>query len=220
MNPAQWADLRGRRLAHFMWDELEKIGKQLMSPSPEEQQQAARSGAQAEEESPVQQALGNQIEKTEKNKARGFPILPAPPGYVFNPELQAFMPDMAQQGWMTEQQAAQAQNNQGYYQQGQQAQATQGAQAEADTQAAQRMQQLMAGQQQAPGGPQTPQTIAGGTQAADMQGGTPSMGEQGHPGVPQQTDVRTPPQEKVKEPSVKQPKAKSKGKTVTLKLSE
>lgn len=57
---------------------------------------------------PIAEILGTQVELLDTKRARGFPLLPAPPGYVFAPELQAYVPDMGD-GWMPQDEAEAAQ---------------------------------------------------------------------------------------------------------------
>ena len=120
---------------------------------------------------PVAEILGTEVETLDEKRARGYPIIQAPPGYVFNPDLSAFVPDMSQPGWMTEEQAAQAQNNQGWFQQGQQTQAADSAQTELD-QSVDAQAQDLAGQQQANQNAQMVQQVEAHKQLSKLQ--TPS----------------------------------------------
>lgn len=89
---------------------------------------------------PIAQVLGTEVERIDEKRARGYPIIAAPPGYIFNPELAAFVPDTSQPGWMPQDAAGVAQQNQGWYQQGQQDQVQGAAQQEADMQVDQQAQ--------------------------------------------------------------------------------
>lgn len=103
--------------------------------------------AEARGQDAIAEILGTEIESLDAKRARGYPIIQAPPGYAFNPDLSQFQPDPNQPGWMPEEEAAVAQQNQQMYQQGQQDQAQGAAQQELDTSIDQQAQQL-AGQQQ------------------------------------------------------------------------
>lgn len=134
-------ETRGRLLAQAMWTELEKIANDVTGQE-----------AGTEEPTPASGVVGAKIETKSEKEAKGTPILQPPPGYVFAPDLQAFVPDMNQPGWMPEQQAMQAQNNKGYYDAGAQDTVTQQAQQNLDGQVQQQadaaQQQQMAEQQQ------------------------------------------------------------------------
>ena len=105
--------------------------------------------AEARDQDAIAEILGTEIESLDAKRARGYPIIQAPPGYVFNPDLSQFQPDPNQPGWMPEEEAAVAQQNQQMYQQGQQDQAQGAAQQELDTSIEQQAQQLAGQQQQA-----------------------------------------------------------------------
>ena len=105
--------------------------------------------AEARDQDAIAEILGTEIESLDAKRARGYPIIQAPPGYVFNPDLSQFQPDPNQPGWMPEEEAATAQQNQQFYQQGQQDQAQGSAQQELDTSIDQQAQQLAGQQQQA-----------------------------------------------------------------------
>lgn len=139
------ADFKGRRLAHYMWDELEKIaesagpaaaqGEQqsgpLEGPSPEE--------VILEEDAPTHGVVASKVERLSDKKARGIPVLQPPPGYVYAPHLQSFVPDEQDPGWMQAEQAAEAAKAQTFYQKGQE---DLQAQQEVDAQAAQAAEQM------------------------------------------------------------------------------
>jgi hypothetical protein len=197
------ADLRGRRLAQYMWSELEKIAQ---GTGPVQQQGEQQSGALEgavqrevegdEEASPAHGIVASRVEQLSDKKARGVPVLEPPPGMVYAPELQAFVPDPNNPGWMQAEQAAEAAKAQTFYQQGQADLQAQQAQAELDQKAtveaqqmaaqgaAQEQQQMaeMAAQQQAPQAQmqaearemakQKAKSVAGGLQTpGDIMGG-------------------------------------------------
>lgn len=161
MNPAEYFDRRGRLVAQAMWSELEKIAQyttlaQANSAPPQAMpgsEAIGEGGAPTEESSPLAPIMGTRVEPLSAKQARGFPIVPAPPGYVFAPDLQAFVPDMSQPGWIPEEAVPAAMNNKGYYDQGAADQATAGAQDELDKNVAQTAdaaaQQAAADQQEA-----------------------------------------------------------------------
>ena len=94
--------------------------------------------------SPVAQIIGHEVQTTSQRRARSVPIVQAPGGYVFRPDLLKFVPDMRQPGWMPPPVAAQAQNNSGWHAQGAQEQQAQQVAQEAQQEA----QQIHATQQQ------------------------------------------------------------------------
>lgn len=142
------ADLKGRRLAQYMWSELEKIAQGM---GPVQQQGDQQSGALEgtvqrevegdEEASPAHGVVASRVEQLSDKKARGIPVLQPPPGMVYAPHLQAFVPDPNDPGWMAAEQAAEAAKAQTFYQKGQEDLQTEQAQAELDTQAATQVQQ-------------------------------------------------------------------------------
>lgn len=134
-------ELRARALIHHMWDELEKIANEGMPAETAEAMQAPQ------EEAPVQEVFGAQVLPIDKRKAHGTPILPPPPGYVYDAELQQFAPDPQTAGWITEAQAAVAESNQAHYAKGQQDAVQQSAQQQVDQQVEQQMQQAQMQQQ-------------------------------------------------------------------------
>ena len=104
-------DLRGRFLAQVFWTELEKIAN-VMSPQLMPMQQESKDEnieidtfEEEDKVSPVMGVIGTKIEKKEK-KTRAIPIHKPPPGYVFNPELQKFVPNLEMPGWMSATQGA------------------------------------------------------------------------------------------------------------------
>lgn len=133
---------------------------------------------------PAVKVLGASIEKLDERKAHSIPLVEAPPGYVYNPELRAFAPDPEDPGWLTSPEAMQAAENQAAYQQGASDAAQQGAAQEAQSaaqsslmgqeaqMAEEQMQQAQAQQGQQPGAgapqpgaavqaPPTPSSIVG-----------------------------------------------------------
>jgi hypothetical protein len=155
------ADLTGRRLAHFMWDELEKIAQAGMggASAPEAGGQQAAAGelegaiqreAEGEEEaSPAHGVVAARVEQLDDKKARGTPVIQPPPGFVYAPELQAFVPDQSNPGWMQAEEAAEAAKAKSFYDQGQSDLQNQQAQAELDQRAEAETQQAVAEQQMA-----------------------------------------------------------------------
>jgi hypothetical protein len=113
---------------------------------PPAQAEAEEIPVEEGEEPPAHGVLGARVEQLDKKKARGIPIIQPPPGFVYAPDLAAFVPDPSQPGWMTMLQAEAAQSNKGYYDQGQHDLLAGQAQANVDQQVDQ---QNMAAQQQA-----------------------------------------------------------------------
>ena len=119
--------------------------------------------------SPVAKIIGSSIEKLDDERAHGVPIVEPPPGFVYAPDLQAFIPNEDDPGWMTNPEAMAAEEKASAYQQGQMDTQQQSAQQEADTAAGQAMaeqqaammaqdQPMAPGQQPAaPGAAQVPQ---------------------------------------------------------------
>jgi hypothetical protein len=141
-------DHKARLLAHAFWGELEKIAQFTAGPGapPPAQAEAEEIPVEEGEEPPAHGVLGARVEQLDKKKARGIPIIQPPPGFVYAPDLAAFVPDPSQPGWMTMLQAEAAQSNKGYYDQGQHDLLAGQAQANVDQQVDQ---QNMAAQQQA-----------------------------------------------------------------------
>lgn len=146
-------DMRGRRLAHYMWAELEKIaqgvGGEMTTMSDQQsgelQGTVQREVEGIEEASPAHGVVASRVEQIGDDKARGIPVIQAPPGYVYAPDLQAFVPDPKNPAWMAAEQAAEAAKAETFYRKGQQDLVTRQAQAEAARQA----QQQVVAQQQA-----------------------------------------------------------------------
>jgi hypothetical protein len=177
-NSAQ--DIRGRVMAQYMWDELEKIAVEENTEQQSSQMEQGEGEEREKEESPIQGLAGTQILQEGAKRGRGIPVLDPPPGYMFNPELQSFVPDENMAGWMSQGDAENASALQGAYQQGQQDTKGQVAQEEVDRGVAQQSQQMQVEQQQGQmqqeqqqaqhsllmqkamkGAPQTPQGVAG-----------------------------------------------------------
>lgn len=72
-----------------------------------------------DERSPAHGVVASRVEQLDPKRAIGIPVLQPPPGYVYNPELAAFVPNEQDPGWMAVQDALQAQQNKGWYDQGQ-----------------------------------------------------------------------------------------------------
>jgi hypothetical protein len=166
----------GRRLAQYMWSELEKIGAATSSPSADMESQhgamqgTVQQGAEGEEEaSPSHGVVAARVEQLDDKKARGIPVIQPPPGFVFAPELQSFIPDESNPAWIQAEQAAEAAKNKSFYDQGQrdvQGQLVQEAatqqQAQAEAQVMQEsMQQQVDGAKGKPAAAKTPASISG-----------------------------------------------------------
>ncbi len=212
------AEMRGRAVAQAMWSELELMNSVLVKVAFGS---ALRKTAEAFEhstpqESPVQGVVGSQVELQGDRKARGIPIIQPPPGFIYNPELAAFVPDQADPGWMEAAQAQQAANNKTYYDMGAQETQQQQAQAEMDQQAQAQIdqqQQAVAEQQAAmqQQGAQQPQQ-QGAQQAGAPQIATPAgiAGGVTPPGAPA-----------VEDPAASKPNAKTpKGQSITVKVGK
>ena len=112
--------------------------------------QAEAKIGQDDDGNPIVEILGASIEKLDDQKAHGIPIVEAPPGFIYNPELGAFVPNSEDPGWMTQPEAMQAQENANAYQAGQQDTQTQVAQSEADRQAEIQLSQMQPQPKSAP----------------------------------------------------------------------
>tara|TARA_Y100000034_G_scaffold135869_1_gene209520 strand:+ start:4525 stop:5346 length:822 start_codon:yes stop_codon:yes gene_type:complete len=103
------------------------------------------------EGNPVAKIIGASVEKLDGRTAHGVPIVEPPPGFVYAPDMQAFVPDSTDPGWMTEPEAMQARETAQAYQQGMSDTQQGVAQGEADQAASQALaqqQQMMTGEQQ------------------------------------------------------------------------
>lgn len=156
------------------------------------------------ESDPIAEVLGTEVEQLDQKRARGYPILQAPPGYVFNPELSAFVPDTQQPGWMPEEQVAQAQNNQQFYQQGQQDQQQGSAQQELD-QGVEAQAQALAGQQHQAQQQQMMQDVQLQKQVQKLQ---------------QPPAITGAPAPQAPKPAARKPAAKKQGQAITIKVGK
>ena len=158
MNPHE-ADLKGRRLAQYMWDELEKISNvaqgSTATPQVSDQHSGELQGAVqqevegVEEASPSHGVVASRIAQLSDKKARAIPVIAPPPGFVFAPELQSFVPDPNNPAWMDANQAAEAAKAEVFYRKGQQDLQAAEAQAELEGQVAQQIAAIQAQQQAA-----------------------------------------------------------------------
>jgi hypothetical protein len=159
-------DIRGRFIAQVMWSELEKIaqgeGPGGLTAAPGQQAEAGKlegtvaQGPDSEEEaSPAHGVVASRIEQLDDKQARGIPVIEPPPGYVYAPELGAFVPNQGDPGWMSPEMAEEASRNKGWFDAGAEKVQTNRAQEEIDgqvqQQAAASVQQQAAEQQQAAG---------------------------------------------------------------------
>lgn len=146
-------DARGRFVVHAMWTELEKIAMSAVgvpgSHGALEGGIAAGPSSSAEEASPAYGIVASRVEQLDPKRAHGIPILRPPPGYVYSPELTAFVPDQASPGWMSEQEAMEAARNRSWYEQGQSDLASAEAQQEMDSAVAQQAEGAIIQRQQA-----------------------------------------------------------------------
>jgi len=156
-------DQKGRRLAHYMWSELEKIANVAQgaapAPGPGDQQSGELEGTVqreaegTEEASPAHGVVASRVEQIGDKAARGIPVIQPPPGFVFAPDLQSFVPDPNSPGWMEANQAMEAAKAKAFYVKGQQDLQQQQAQQQIDQTVAQQAEaaasQQAAEQQQA-----------------------------------------------------------------------
>lgn len=160
------ADARGRLIAQEMFSELEKIssaqanmeadaqGAETSSDaSMENSAQNSADGAQEQErtETPAHGVVASRVEQLEDNKAQGIPVIQPPPGFVYQPELKAFVPDESDPGWMSEPQAQAANENAAHYEKGREdvvTDAVQAEEAEAEQAAVEQQQQEQAAAEQ------------------------------------------------------------------------
>ena len=146
-------DLKGRRLAQYMWGELEKIAA---GQATQEAGQAAPAGELEgglqqgsdgpEEASPAHGVVAARVEQLDDKKARGIPVIEPPPGFVYKPELQSFVPNEQDPGWMQVQEAMEAAKNEAMYNKGQEDMQTAQAQEQLDTKVEQETNQAVAEQ--------------------------------------------------------------------------
>jgi hypothetical protein len=156
------SEIRGRLVAQLFFGELEKIS-QSIAGGPMEGAEAGemQGGIQQQpddaEASPAHGVVAARVEQLSDKRAVGVPVLQPPPGYVYAPELAAFVPNQGDPGWMPEPVAAGALQNKDWYDKGQQdvvqgqAQEAMDMQVsqQAQAQAQQGMMQQQASQQQA-----------------------------------------------------------------------
>jgi len=139
------------------------------------------------EQSPAHQVVSPNIQQIDPRTAHSTPTLQPPPGYVYAPDLGAFVPNPQDPGWIAQQQAIEALRNKAWFDQGQQSQVQQAAQQQLDQAAGQNMeaaaQQAQAEQQQQQVGQQADaeaQMTAAkeeGKQVADAAGAPPNQGQ-------------------------------------------
>jgi hypothetical protein len=141
--------------------------------------------------SPVAKIIGSSVKKINDQRAKGVPIVEPPPGFTYNPELAAFVPNSEDPGWMTNPEAMQAQETQAAHQAGAQQQAQQGAQQEAETQAAQQVQQAQM-QQQAEQGAQPQQAQQGAAPQVPQPGQITGLHPMAQPDTQKQHAGKTP----------------------------
>jgi hypothetical protein len=154
MNPKS-DETRGKLIAHLMWSELEKLAALASEQTSAGEMQGPESapGPQEirpptpDEEAPAHGIVGVKVEQLDQKKAKGIPVVQAPPGYVFAPELAAFKPNEADPGWMSEEQAMEAGRNKGWYDQGQHDTVAQQAQQKMDQQVQQQADMAVQDQQ-------------------------------------------------------------------------
>jgi len=100
-------DIRGRSIAQFFWDEIEKIAEQ-----GESEQNAIIKEEEIDEVKEVKRVkdprvtspgemFGVQFSKMRDGSAKMKPMIMPVPGYTFKPTMQKFVPDLKQPGWIT-----------------------------------------------------------------------------------------------------------------------
>ena len=153
------AELRGMRLAHAFLNELERIeatqvvkiamGVGLDPAADGGMQQSEDAPENEDEAAPAHGVVGTKIEQYGPKQARGIPMILPPPGYIYDQELAAFVPDPNNPGWMQAEQAMEAARNKAFYDQGHMDETVNRAQEEQDAQVdAQAQEMQMAGQAQ------------------------------------------------------------------------
>tara|TARA_Y100001970_G_C13879456_1_gene673124 strand:- start:73 stop:672 length:600 start_codon:yes stop_codon:yes gene_type:complete len=118
-------EARADRIVGYMWDEVEKIAESA-APSQDEaptgkleqSEEARHFGENVDDESPVQGIVGTETITREAKKIRAIPVLDPPPGYTYDPEAAAFVPDLEDPGWVSEPAAAVANEKKTMYAQG------------------------------------------------------------------------------------------------------
>lgn len=119
------------------------------APSGELEGTIQREVEGAEEASPAHGVVAARVEQLSDTQARGTPVIQPPPGFVFAPELQAFVPDESNPAWMQAEEAAEAAKAKAFYDKGQQDVVQQQAQAELDQRVQADAHQALAEQQMA-----------------------------------------------------------------------
>ena len=107
-------EIRGRMLAQFFFGELEKIAeanevkganpliKEEVEDAPEE---VIRTRSVDSVDTPGK-IFGTEIQKKKDGSVKAFPIANAPDGFSFRPDLQTFVADPQQPGWVSSNQEA------------------------------------------------------------------------------------------------------------------
>lgn len=147
------------------------------------------------DQAPAHQILSPDIKQLDPRTAHSTPILQPPPGYVYAPELGAFIPNPQDPGWIAQAQAIEALRNRAWFAQGQQQQVQQSAQAQLDQAASQNIEEAQAQEQQQQQQQQVAQAAdaqaqisaakAEGKQVADAVGAPPNLGQPEYVGAKQ-----------------------------------
>ncbi len=116
--------------------EVQQGGQQQMQQSEDQPQEDI-------EQPPAHGIVGTKVEQDGARFARGIPVIQPPPGFTYEPELHAFVPDPSNPGWMQAEQAMEAARNKSYYEQGSMDQNAQQAQQQMDQQVDQRAQMAL-----------------------------------------------------------------------------
>lgn len=119
------AEARYGALLGYMWDEIEKIADSAAAKPDEaptgkmeQSDEAKHFGENVDDESPIQGIVGTELISKESKKVRAVPVLDPPPGYTYDPEAAAFVPDLEDPGWVSEPAAAVANEKKTMYAQG------------------------------------------------------------------------------------------------------
>ena len=102
-------EVRGLRLTAFFLDELEKIAESEMPDAGDKSLIKEETVDEVTEIKRIKdpkvtspgQMFGVQFAKMRDGSAKMNPMYLPVPGYTFNPDLQKFVPDMDQPGWIT-----------------------------------------------------------------------------------------------------------------------
>lgn len=86
--------------------------------------------------SPGMQVSAPDLQQLSSREARGYSVLPPPPGYVYDPSLTAFVPDAQDPGWIPQAMVPQATDRRDWYVRGQQDHAVDAARGELEQAAA------------------------------------------------------------------------------------